>query len=190
MRRTGRGLTALVVVCVAMAALLAACGGGDDSKSGSGSGGGSGGGSSASKPKVYEAGDSITVKNGDAFVIALEANPSTGYSWQAAPNANVQPVSSKQVQGTSNAIGAPGTQQLTFKAVQTGSSTLTLDYLRPFDPPSTAPRADPDLPRHRQLGAARTDWLRERPEASQLRGRLGGGAHQMELGVHHHGAGG
>ena len=134
MKRTGRGLTALVVVCVALAALLAACG--DDS----------GGGSSASKPKVYEAGDSITVKNGDAFVIALEANPSTGYSWQAAPNANVQFVSSKQVQGASNAIGAPGTQQLTFKAVQTGSGTLTLNYLRPFDPPSTPPAQTETFP--------------------------------------------
>jgi predicted secreted protein len=79
-------------------------------------------------------------------VIALEANPSTGYSWQAVANANAQFVSSKQVQGTSNAIGAPGTQQLTFKAVQTGSSTLTLNYLRPFDPPTTPPAKTQTFP--------------------------------------------
>jgi len=119
----------VVVAGVAVVALLAGCGGGGDD---SGSGGGSGGGGS-SQPKVYEAGDSISVSNGDTFVIALDANPTTGYSWQAAPNPNVEFVKSKQVQGSSNAIGAPGTQQLTFKAVKTGSSTLTLNYLRPFE---------------------------------------------------------
>jgi len=82
---------------------------------------------------VYEAGDSITVSNGDTFVIALDANPSTGYSWEADANADVEFVKSKQVQGSSNAVGAPGTQQLTFKAVKAGSSTLTLNYLRPFE---------------------------------------------------------
>ena len=126
MRRVGRGFVVLAVV--ALVAMLAACGGDDDSSSG-----GSGGGGGASKPTVYEAGDPISVKNGGTFVIALEANPTTGYSWEAEPNDNVEFVSSKQVKGGSNAIGAPGTQQLTFKAVKTGSSTLTLNYLRPFE---------------------------------------------------------
>jgi inhibitor of cysteine peptidase len=121
MRWMGRGLVAL-----SMVTLVAGCGG-----SGGSSGSDDGGGSST--PKVYEAGDSISVSNGDTFVIALEANPTTGYSWAAAPNPNVEFVKSKQVQGSSNAIGAPGTQQLTFTAVKTGSSTLTLNYLRPFE---------------------------------------------------------
>ena len=125
-----------VVVVVAVAGLLAGCGGdGKDSKSGGGSG-----------AKVYEAGDSISVSNGDTFVIALEANPSTGYSWDAEANDDVEFVKSAQVQGNSNAVGAPGTQQLTFKAVKTGSSTLTLNYLRPFDPPGTAPAKTEDFP--------------------------------------------
>ena len=45
----------------------------------------------------------------DTFVIALDANPTTGYSWEADPNADVEFVKSTQVQGSSNAIGAPGT---------------------------------------------------------------------------------
>ena len=123
MRWTGR-----ILLVFAVAAALGACGGGSDSNS---DGGSSSGGSST--PKVYEAGDSITVSNGDTFVIALDANPSTGYSWEADANADVEFVKSKQVQGSSNAVGAPGTQQLTFKAVKAGSSTLTLNYLRPFE---------------------------------------------------------
>jgi inhibitor of cysteine peptidase len=115
---------------IAVVALLAGCGGGGDD----------------STPKVYEAGDSISVSNGDTFVIALEANPSTGYSWEAESNDNVEFVKSKQVQGDSNAIGAPGTQQLTFRAVKTGPSTLTLNYLRPFDPSGTAPAETQTFP--------------------------------------------
>jgi inhibitor of cysteine peptidase len=122
---------------IAVAVLLVACGGSDSKSDG---GGGS------SMPKVYEAGDSISVGDGDTFAIALDANPSTGYSWEAESNANVEFVKSKQVQGNSNAVGAPGTQQLTFKAVKTGSSTLTLKYLRPFDPPNTAPAQTEDFP--------------------------------------------
>ena len=116
---------------VALVVFTAGCGGGDDSKS---SGSGSDGSGASSEPKVYEAGDSISVNNGDTFVISLDANPTTGYSWQASPNADVEFVKSKQVPGDSNAIGAPGTQQLTFKAVRQGSSALVLNYLRPFEP--------------------------------------------------------
>ena len=57
---------------------------------------------------MYHDGDSITVDNGDEFVIELEANPSTGYTWDAGKNANVKLVSSKQVASPSAPPGAPG----------------------------------------------------------------------------------
>ncbi len=77
---------------------------------------------------MYHEGDSITVDNGDEFVIELEANPSTGYTWDAGKNANVKLESSKQVASPSAPPGASGTQQMTFKAYETGSSTLELAY--------------------------------------------------------------
>ena len=82
---------------------------------------------------VYHQGDDVTVDRGDEFVIALTANPSTGYEWSAADNANVTFVSSMQVTGSTRP-GAPGTQELTFRAEHTGSSTLELDYSRSFEP--------------------------------------------------------
>jgi predicted secreted protein len=82
---------------------------------------------------VYTAGDSISVRDGARFVIALEANPSTGYAWTAAENDHVEQVSSKQVQGGSMP-GAGGTQRITFEATATGSTTLELDYARSFEP--------------------------------------------------------
>jgi len=115
-----RSRGAASVVAFAVVALgLAACS--DDSDSG------------GSVP-VYHDGDSITVDNGDDFVIALTANPSTGYTWDAGKNANVKLVSSKQVTGAAAPPGASGTQQMTFKAYKTGSSTLELAYARQFEP--------------------------------------------------------
>ena len=46
---------------------------------------------------VYHEGDSITVDNGNEFVIELDANPSTGYTWDAGKNPNVKLVSSEQL---------------------------------------------------------------------------------------------
>jgi inhibitor of cysteine peptidase len=105
------------VVVLAMLALLAACGSSDDS----------------SAPPVYHEGDSIRVQDGRQFVIALTANPSTGYTWQAEKNDKVRYLGSKQVSAANQAIGAAGTQELRFEATATGTTTLALAYARPFE---------------------------------------------------------
>lgn len=123
----GVGVVALLVALVG----LTGCGGDDDDSSKGGSSkGGSGGSSSA---KVYEAGDSIAVAEGQTFVIALESNPTTGYEWTAEKNANAEFVKSEMVT-SSTLVGAPGMQQLTFRATTSGSSTLVLNYARSFEP--------------------------------------------------------
>jgi inhibitor of cysteine peptidase len=125
----------VAIAVLVLGALLAGCGG-DDDGGGSGSGGGGGsstkGGSSAST-KVYGAGDSIRVSTGQTFVVELEANPTTGYSWASETNPNAELVKSTQVTN-STLPGAPGMQQLTFRATASGSSTLVLNYARPFEP--------------------------------------------------------
>ena len=113
------GPVALACVALAFGTGIAACS--DDSES-----------SSASVP-VYQPGDSITVDTGNEFVIALEANPSTGYTWGAGDNPNVKLVSSKQVSSKNAQPGASGTQRMTFKADEAGSSTLELAYARQFE---------------------------------------------------------
>jgi predicted secreted protein len=111
-----RGFLACLVV-LSLAGVLVACS--DDE----------GGGSA----HVYHDGDSITVEKGSRFIVALEATPSTGYSWQAGPNDTVKFESSKQVDANSGRPGAPGEQQLTFKAVKKGASTLDFAYSRSFE---------------------------------------------------------
>ena len=88
-------------------------------------------------PPVYHQGDDISVKQGDEFVIALAANPSTGYEWTAADNPDVMFVSSHQLQNGGQGgsrPGAPGTQELAFRAEHAGQSTLVLEYSRSFEP--------------------------------------------------------
>ena len=82
---------------------------------------------------VYHEGDDISVSNGEEFVVALPANPSTGYAWNAADNPDVTFVSSHQVAGGSQP-GAPGMQELNFRADHSGQSTLEFAYARSFEP--------------------------------------------------------
>ena len=82
---------------------------------------------------LYHQGDDIKVTNGQEFVIALASNPTTGYLWTSMDNPQVTFVSTHQT--TSETLpGAPGTQELTFRADHTGSSTLELVYSRSFEP--------------------------------------------------------
>jgi predicted secreted protein len=118
-RRTWIALVVLVAVGVGLLLAVALVPWGDDA-------------TSTSEPAVYHQGDAISVATGDEFVIALPANPSTGYSWTARDDPDVAFVSSRQVSGGSQP-GASGTQELTFRAEQPGTSTFELAYARSFE---------------------------------------------------------
>jgi len=113
-------LVVLVVIGIGLLVAVVAVPWGDDAPA-------------AHAPTVYHEGDDITVKQGDEFVIALPANPSTGYEWTAGDDSDVMFVSSHQVEG-GDRPGAPGTQELAFRAQHTGESTLELVYSRSFEP--------------------------------------------------------
>jgi inhibitor of cysteine peptidase len=71
---------------------------------------------------------------GDTITIKLPSNPTTGYSWgQPEGGAHLELLSTKQEQGATDRAGAPGFQIFSFKATETGVSTLTLNYFRPFE---------------------------------------------------------
>jgi predicted secreted protein len=112
------GIVGLSIMVLVVGLGAAACSGSDDS---------------TSPVPAFHEGDTIAVENGQEFVISLAANPSTGYTWDAGDNDKVKYLSSKQVNASSNAIGAEGTQELKFKAVDTGSTTLELAYARQFE---------------------------------------------------------
>ena len=113
-------LVVLVVIGIGLLVAVVAVPWGDDAPA-------------AQTPTVYHQGDDISVKEGDEFLIALPATPSTGYAWTAADNPDATYLSSQQVQG-GDQPGASGTQQLSFRADHTGQSTLELAYSRSFEP--------------------------------------------------------
>lgn len=80
-------------------------------------------------------GRSIDLPQGRTLAIKLEANPSTGYTWEVA---ELNPPILRQegaveFKPNSTLIGAPGTMTFRFKAINTGNTTLELIYHRPWE---------------------------------------------------------
>jgi inhibitor of cysteine peptidase len=83
-----------------------------------------------------DSGAEFDLNIGDEIVVELESNPSTGYSWELAlPDSSpmVQLRSSVYTAPDSDLVGAPGTQQFTFEAVEFGAGVVRLEYIRNFD---------------------------------------------------------
>jgi len=78
----------------------------------------------------------IAAKAGDQFVVTLESNVTTGYKWQLAekPNSKIVAFVKSVYNAPSQSIpGRGGTESWTFKAVGKGSTTITLQYVRPWE---------------------------------------------------------
>lgn len=81
-------------------------------------------------------GKTVEVRAGNQITIVLEGNPSTGYTWEAKDlDASMfQQVGETEFKsGNPGLVGAGGTLTLTFKALKSGSATLTLVYHRPWE---------------------------------------------------------
>jgi inhibitor of cysteine peptidase len=80
-------------------------------------------------------GRQIEVSQGQTIVVTLEANPSTGFSWEWAGTQDdiLQQVGEPEFAARSNLVGAPGTETLRFKAAQAGQTELKLVYHRPWE---------------------------------------------------------
>ena len=85
-------------------------------------------------------GGSVTLKAGQVLVIQLDANPTTGYTWaveavdegvlRPAGEAGYTPAPAAQGQ-----VGTGGTAEWRFEAAGSGTTTLKLVYIRPWETP-------------------------------------------------------
>ncbi len=82
-------------------------------------------------------GQPTTIKVGGRVVVELDANPTTGFTWEVS---NLDTSVLKQLGETeykpassTPMPGSGGTQVLRFEAVAPGTTTLTLIYHRPFE---------------------------------------------------------
>jgi len=81
-------------------------------------------------------GGKVEVQDGGQIIIRLDGNPSTGFTWETKDldatlfNQAGDPVFSSSSPGL---VGSGGTLTLTFTALKTGTSQLTLVYHRPWE---------------------------------------------------------
>ena len=92
---------------------------------------------------IASSGKEVTLAAGDMLTVTLESNITTGYSWNENANIGDKTVMQQtdhKYQPPATAIpGAGGKEVWTFKALEAGKSTLSLEYRRPFEPNTTAP---------------------------------------------------
>jgi inhibitor of cysteine peptidase len=108
--------SALVLVAVVVACLSGGCGGGE---------------------KIYtDSSKTIVTRVGQEFTIALDSNPTTGYTWQETHDVVFLSLQEDRYEPDEKAeglVGAGGTQYYRYKAVRKGQVELRLFYLRPWE---------------------------------------------------------
>ena len=80
-------------------------------------------------------GSQIELENGQLLVIALDANPTTGYMWEIVePDEHIlRQVGEGTFHYESELVGAPGVETLRFEAVSTGQTVLKMVYHRSWE---------------------------------------------------------
>ena len=95
------------------------------------------GGCAQGTPKEYTTPTQpIDIKAGEQFMITLDSNPTTGYSWEASFDKNMlDQVNSdyKQDQSKPGIVGVGGKHTFIFKGLKTGSTQIKLLYKRPWE---------------------------------------------------------
>ena len=88
-----------------------------------------------------DAGNTITLNQGESLVVTLDGNPTTGYNWlmQTMDPAILKQVGEPAYTPENDQPGASGKITIAFQAVKTGQAKLVLSYMRSFEK-ETAPQ--------------------------------------------------
>ena len=80
------------------------------------------------------AGSVIDATLGKAFEIDLDANPSTGYSWNPVFDSQFLALTSRNIEhGSGKLIGAPVKERFTFVPLKTGTVEIEFRYFRSWE---------------------------------------------------------
>jgi inhibitor of cysteine peptidase len=86
--------------------------------------------------------EGVEVAVGDSFTVALCSNPSTGFQWSETAQISDETVlqqtgheylAPQGEAGEPPATGAPGQEIWTFEALEKGTSSLAMEYSRPWE---------------------------------------------------------
>ena len=83
-------------------------------------------------------GGQVELSVGQSLVVTLESNASTGYSWSLAQNSDETVLNKTgneyiSPQTTGPIVGAPGKEEWTFLALKEGTSSISMEYKRPWE---------------------------------------------------------
>ena len=98
---------------------------------------------SAISVDATKSGTQVTIPTGGTLTITLDSNITTGYSWYQTANVSntqvLQQTSHEYKNPTTPALGAGGQEVWTIKALNPGTSNVSMEYRRPFEPATVAP---------------------------------------------------
>ncbi len=81
-------------------------------------------------------GKQVELSVGQPLVVSLDSNASTGYSWtqpQISDDSVLGATGNQTIAPQTSLVGAPGKEQWTFKALKKGTSTISMEYRRPWE---------------------------------------------------------
>ena len=78
----------------------------------------------------------VEIYKGSTLVVTLFSNGTTGFSWdedaQIADTSIIQQLKHQYIGAETDMLGAPGAEEWTFEAVNSGITTVHLEYSRPW----------------------------------------------------------
>jgi len=94
-------------------------------------------GCTSGQPKEYsDPSQEIEIGVGKQFVIALEANPTTGYGWEPEFDSDLLKLVESEYEAAAarpGMVGTGGVQTFTFQGLRKGTTEVTLTYKRQWE---------------------------------------------------------
>jgi inhibitor of cysteine peptidase len=80
----------------------------------------------------------LEVASGDSFTVLLCSNTTTGFKWSETAEIGDQSILQQDRHefispDSTGTVGAPGKEKWTFKALKAGTSTIDIEYSRPWE---------------------------------------------------------
>jgi inhibitor of cysteine peptidase len=99
--------------------------------------------SNAKEVSVNESssGKQVEIAVDGTLIVTLESNSTTGYSWELkniVDTTILQKIGNVYLAPTTTLVGAGGKEVWNFKALKAGTTTLTMEYNRPWESDSPA----------------------------------------------------
>jgi predicted secreted protein len=90
--------------------------------------------SAPSGPVEYTStGQKIEVPVGVTFVISVNANPTTGYTWEVGFDQSLLKLVKRYTPSKTSLVGAGGVESFEFEGIKKGDTEVYLNYKRPFE---------------------------------------------------------